>query len=370
MSLKIAIIGTRGIPNLYGGFEQLAEHLSVGLVRKGHAVTVYNSHTHPFSEKKFNGVEIIKCYDPENRIGTAGQFIYDWHCIRDARKRDFDVLLFLGYTSNSILGKFYPKKPIVISNMDGLEWKRSKYSKPVRLFLKYAEKLAVKYSDFFIVDSLTVQTYLEKKHIIFESRYIAYGATITEETNETILKDYTISSQNYFMLIARMEPENNIEIILDGFHSSNSTKKFIVIGNTNNSFGERMLNKFKSDERIVFLEGIYDDRITNTLKAHCSLYFHGHSVGGTNPSLLEAMAGKALIAAHENDFNKEVLGNDGYYFTAANHVRQLIEQIVKGAVEEKMISNNLQKIRDKYNWQNITDQYESFITECFNQSAK
>jgi glycosyltransferase involved in cell wall biosynthesis len=370
MSLKIAILGTRGIPNLYGGFEQLAEKLSVGLVRKGHAVTVYNSHTHPFKEKSFNGVEIIKCYDPENKIGTAGQFIYDWNCIRDARKRGFDILLFLGYTSSSVWGKFYPKKPIVISNMDGLEWKRSKYSKPVRLFLKYAEKLAVKYSDFFIADSLAIQTYLERKYIIFESRYIAYGATIFEETNEAILQQYNISPQNYCMLIARIEPENNIEMILDGFHSSDSTKKFIVIGNTNNSFGERIYNKFKADERIIFLEGIYDTRITNTLKANCSLYFHGHSVGGTNPSLLEAMASNALIAAHENDFNKEVLNDDGYYFTTANDVKHLVEQTARGVVEEKMILNNLHKIRDKYNWQNIIDQYENFIIECFNQSVK
>jgi glycosyltransferase involved in cell wall biosynthesis len=370
MGLKIAIIGTRGIPNQYGGFEQLAEHLSVGLVKKGHAVTVYNSHDHPFQGITFQGVTITKCYDPEKKIGTAGQFIYDWNCIQDARKRNFDVLLFLGYTSSSVWGNFYPKKTVIISNMDGLEWKRTKYSKLVRSFLKYAEKLAVKHSDFFIADSLVIQTYLEKKYILFESRHIAYGATIMNEANESILKQYNLSAKNYFMLIARMEPENNIEMILNGFHNSNSNKKFLVIGNSNNRFGRKMLNKFSTDERIVFVDGIYDAKITNTLKAFCSLYFHGHSVGGTNPSLLEAMASKALIAAHENEFNKEVLNEDGYYFKSADDVQQLIDRTENDNEGKRMIDNNLNKIWNKYNWQNIVDQYEGFILECFDQSKK
>lgn len=370
MRLKIGIIGTRGIPNHYGGFEQLAEYLSVGLVNKGHAVYVYNSHNHPYTETTFNGVAIIRCYDPEKKTGTIGQFIYDWNCIQDARKRDFDVLLFLGYTSSSLWGKFYPKQSTIISNMDGFEWKRSKYSRLVRWYLKYAEKLAVKHSDFFITDSTAIQSYLEKKYINFVSSYIPYGATIHQQTIDTIVNRYAISTQNYYMLIARMEPENNIEMILDGFHSSQTTRKFLVVGNTNNFFGKYIRNKFKNDARIFFLEGIYDTAITHTLKASCALYFHGHSVGGTNPSLLEAMASNALIAAHENEFNRAVLEEDGYYFKTAKDVQELIDNTRINNVEEKMISNNFTKIKNKYNWQTIIDQYEKFIAECFNQSMK
>src|SRR5689334_4059993 len=135
--MKIAIIGTRGIPNRYGGFEQITEFLSEGLVKQNHSVYVYNSHTHPYQEKTWKGVHIIHCYDPEHRLGTAGQFIYDLNCILDARKRDFDILLFLGYTSSSVWQIFFPRKSIIVSNMDGLEWKRSKYSRPVQRFLMY-----------------------------------------------------------------------------------------------------------------------------------------------------------------------------------------------------------------------------------------
>jgi glycosyltransferase involved in cell wall biosynthesis len=369
MRLNIAIIGTRGIPNQYGGFEQLAEYLSIGLIKKGHAVSVYSSHKHPFQEKELKGVEIIHCYDPECHIGTAGQFIYDLNCVRDARKRNFDVLLFLGYSSSSIWGRLYPKNQIILSNMDGLEWKRAKYSKPVRWFLKYAEKFAIKYSDYFIADSVAIQSYLEKKYETV-SEYIPYGAKIYAGINEKILSKYNVSEQDYFMLMARMEPENNIEMILDGFHKTNTTKKFLVIGSTNNRFGKYIFRKFSKDKRIQFLGALYDAQLTHTLKASSMLYFHGHSVGGTNPSLLEAMASGALIAAHENAFNKAVLGNDAYYFKTGDDVQQLIKTVTKNSTDKKMICNNLKKINDEYNWQNIIDRYENFIIGCYNKKHK
>src|SRR3954470_9942589 len=135
MKLKIAILGTRGIPNYYGGFEHVSEYVSEGLVKKGHSVTVYNSHNHRYTANTWNGVDIVHCYDPEFLVGTAGQFAYDFNCLMDARKRNFDVLILMGYTSCSVWGNFYPKNSVIITNMDGLEWKRSKYSKPVQRFL-------------------------------------------------------------------------------------------------------------------------------------------------------------------------------------------------------------------------------------------
>ena len=162
--MKIAILGTRGIPNHYSGFEQFAEFFSVFLVEKGHDVYVYNSHDHLYQEKTFNGVNLIHQYDPEYKFGTFGQFIYDYNCIMDSRKRNFDIILQLGYTSNSIWFFLLPKKPIIITNMDGLEWKRSKYSKPVQQFLRFAERLAVKSSDFLISDSLGIQKYIDSKY--------------------------------------------------------------------------------------------------------------------------------------------------------------------------------------------------------------
>src|SRR5664279_6002545 len=256
MKLKIGIIGCRGIPNFYGGFEKLSECLSVGLVIKGHDVTVYNSHNHPYQKRDFYGVHIQHCYDAEYRLGTAGQFVYDFNCIKHARDQNYDVILFLGYTSSSIWGKFFPKKAVIISNMDGLEWKREKYNSLTRIFLKHAEKLAVKYSDFYIADSWVIQNYFQKKYHI-RCEYIPYGSDTDNTGNNALLSSYDVTKKEYYLLMARMEPENNVETILDGFYSSSSNKKFVVLGNTDNSFGQKLEQKLKSDKRILFAGAIY-----------------------------------------------------------------------------------------------------------------
>ncbi len=363
MGLKIGILGTRGIPNQYGGFEQVAEYLSAGLVEGGHEVMVYNSHKHPFQEKQWNGVPLIHCYDPEYFMGTAGQFIYDLNCILDARKRDFDIILMLGYTSSSVWKSFYPSKSIIISNMDGLEWQREKYSKPVKRFLKYAEKLAVSSSHFHIADSEVIKAYLDKKYAI-NCKFIAYGADMHYKTDENLLTEYGISKKQYFVLMARMEPENNIEMLLDGFCLSKSTKKFIVIGNIANGFGKYLYNKFKRDGRIVFLGPLFDQQKLKSIIKFSAVYFHGHSVGGTNPSLLEAMAAGAFLAAHSNPFNQSVLKENAIYFKDAAEVCSIIDQH-ETLFNEQFIHNNSLAIKNEFTWDRIITQYDLFFRECY-----
>jgi glycosyltransferase involved in cell wall biosynthesis len=369
LSLKIAILGTRGIPNQYGGYEQAVTYLSPGLVRRGHAVTVYNSHNHAFTGDEWNGVQIVHCYDPEYRAGTAGQFIYDLNCLRHARKRGYDVILLMGYTSSSVWGKWYPKKSVTISNMDGLEWKRSKYRKPVRAYLRYAEKLAVKYSDYYVADSPAIKTYLDEKYKI-NSHYIPYGAFINEQPAESLLTEFSLQRDNYFLVVARLEPENNIETILDGFACSDTGKTLVVIGNTANKYGKKMLRKFNGHSNIRFIGSVFDQTKLDSLRSYCSLYFHGHSVGGTNPSLLEAMACRALIVAHDNPFNNAVLGNDAFYFSNAEDIANIINTNLQMAAIEGIKKQNLQKIREQYNWESVIDEYEKFIVHCHKGKKK
>jgi glycosyltransferase involved in cell wall biosynthesis len=365
MKLRIGILGTRGIPNYYGGFEHISEYVSAGLVKKGHSVTVYNSHNHPYTADNWNGVEIVHCYDPEYLIGTAGQFAYDFNCLADARKRNFDVILLMGYTSSSVWGKLYPKNSAIITNMDGLEWKRSKYSKPVQRFLKYAEKLAVKYSQYYISDSKVIRSYLKDKYDV-ESRYIPYGADLFSEQEREQFDKSDAKKEDYFLLMARMEPENNIETILEGFNYSGSNKSFKVLGDTGNRFGKYITHRFKNDERIQFKGSMFDNVAVRSLQNNSYLYFHGHSVGGTNPSLLEAMASEALIAAHNNPFNKSVLNSDAFYFNNAEEVRQLVENVQRHDTEKTMVKNNLHKIQYQFNWEKVIDEYEQFIIESYN----
>ncbi|MDX1470730.1 MAG: DUF1972 domain-containing protein [Flavobacteriaceae bacterium] len=360
--MKIGILGTRGIPNNYGGFEQFAEHFATFMAKKDHNVFVYNSSNHPYRQTVFKGVNIIHCQDPENKIGTIGQFVYDFNCIIDSRKRNFDILLQLGYTSNSIWHRFLPKNSVIITNMDGLEWKRSKYSYLNKVFLKYAEELAVKSSDFLISDSLGIKSYLSKKYNA-KSKYIAYGADPVDNPETQPLEHYEVVPQNYNMLIARFEPENNLEMILDGANLAIKKTPLLVIGNHGNKFGAYLKNKYKHNSYIRFIGGIYNTRHLNALRFYSKLYFHGHSVGGTNPSLLEAMASRALIIAHHNEFNYSILENDAFYFSSKEDVKGYIDNLDKKQHTHK-IENCVKKIHKKFTWELINNRYLDFFNEC------
>ena len=368
--MRIAIIGTRGIPNNYGGFEQCAEYLAAGLVKKGYEVIVYNSHNHPYQEKTWKSVEIRHCYDPEFKMGTVGQFLYDLNCIKDVRKRKVDVILQLGYTSSSVWGWFLPGDAVVTTNMDGMEWKRAKYSKPVQAFLRYAEKLAVRYSDHLISDSLEIQRYLKEKYHE-DSTFIPYGAEIFETPDPAVLNDYNLKSYNYDMLIARMEPENSIEVILDGVVKAGLDRDFLVVGNTDNTYGNYIRSKFQNYENIKFAGAIYDLEKLNNLRYHSNIYFHGHTVGGTNPSLLEAMASNSLICSNDNKFNRAVLGTDAFYFsTPADVALNLTVTLKTSPSYQQMIANNLQKISSIYTCDNIINSYASHFESIVYKRSK
>lgn len=360
--MKIAILGTRGIPNYYGGFEQFAEFFSVFLVEKGHEVYCYNSHNHKFQETMFNGVHILHQHDPEYKYGTFGQFIYDYNCIMDARNRDFDIILQLGYTSNSVWFFLLPKKPIIITNMDGIEWKRSKYSRPVQQFLRFAERLAAKSSDYLVSDSIGIQNFLKKRYDK-ESTYIAYGAHPFNEPNEDILKEYEVRKENFNMIMARFEPENNFEMVLDGVIKSADKTPILVIGNHNTKYGDVLKNKYKNQTSIRFLGAIYNLEHLNNLRYFSKLYFHGHSVGGTNPSLLEAMASQALVLAHNNDFNRGILKENSYYFSDAEEVKNLLLTIKKND-NLQFIQNNFEAIVNEFNWDKINGEYLQLFEQC------
>lgn len=166
------------------------------------------------------------------------------------------------------------------------------------------------------------------------------------------------------MLMARMEPENNIEMILDGYRASESLLEFIVIGNTNNTFGRYLEKKFSDDSRIHFIGSIFNQHHISNLIYFSNLYFHGHSVGGTNPSLLEAMGSRALIIAQDNIFNRTVLKENGYYFNTATDVCEYADTICKNARAEKMLAANVAVIEQEYSWKRIIDQYEAFFLQC------
>jgi glycosyltransferase involved in cell wall biosynthesis len=360
-SMRIGILGSRGIPNAYGGFEQFAQYLSRGLVQRGHSVWVYNSSDHPYREKQWEGVHIIHCKDWDSRIGSAGQFIYDYNCLKDARRRDFDVLLQLGYTSNSVWHRLWPTKTLNVINMDGLEWKRSKYGPITRKFLFRAERWAARHGDILVADSIAIRDHIEKKYLR-PATYIPYGAEIPGYYDAEQLWKWGLRPDGYFLLMARMEPENNIEMIIRGWLASGKKKPLVLIGNTGNSFGRRLQKTYR-DEKLLFIGANYEARVINALRHYSSLYFHGHSVGGTNPSLLEAMACGCAILAHDNSFNKEILGNEAGYFSSAEDITRLLENLPGQEVVTCWKKVNAAKIRHCYTWDTVVEGYLELFLE-------
>jgi len=366
--MKVAILGTRGIPNHYGGFEQFAEYFSVYMVQKGHQVYCYNSHNHPHQENTFQGVHILHQHDPEYKYGTFGQFIYDYNCILDARQRNFDVILQLGYTSNSIWFFLLPKKSVIVTNMDGIEWKRSKYNRAVQQFLRFAELLAAVTSDHLVADSLGIQTFLKKRYGK-DSTYIAYGAHPFNQPNVSVVQKYQVQPNQYHMLMARFEPENNLEMVLDGVVLSGQNTPILVIGKHETKYGTYLKNKYKNHTHIRFLGAIYQINDLNNLRYFCQFYFHGHSVGGTNPSLLEAMASQAFILAHNNDFNKGILKENAFYFKNAQEVKNLLLTVQKNS-NLQFVTNNFQTIEREFNWNHINEQYLQLLEQCLERYPK
>lgn len=363
--MKIAILGTRGIPNHYGGFEQFAEFFSEYLVKHGHEVYVYGSHDHPYQQPTFKGANIIHKFDPEYKVGTFGQFIYDYNCITDSRSREYDIILQLGYTSNSIWFFLLPKRPIIITNMDGLEWKRSKYSRPVQQFLKFAERLAALSSDYLVADSLGIQSYLKRKYGK-ESTYIAYGAYPFNNPDKRILSQYELTEYGYNMVMARFEPENNIDMVLQGVVRSGSETPILVIGNNKTKYGQKLTVKYSAYPHIRFIGAFYNLQHLNNLRYYSNIYFHGHSVGGTNPSLLEAMASNALIAAHNNDFNKGVLKDNAFYFRNPDEVKDLLLTVRKQD-HMPLVQSNFNVIVNDFNWEKINGDYLRLFEECMEE---
>jgi len=365
--MKIAILGTRGIPNNYGGFEQNAENLSQWWVKLGHEVTVYNPDYHPYKESDWNGVKIRHIFSREDKLGIWGTFIYDYLCLKDAVEQDYDIILNLGYVPSALFFNLKKKtKAKFITNMDGLEWKRSKWNNLLKKFIKYCEKRAVKLSDFLVADNPGIEDYYRENYNVKNIRYIAYGAELFNNPNIKYLKEFNVEPYNYYMLVARLEPENNVEMILDGYLLSNSKEPFIVVGGLKNKYAKYLLNKYRNKKNIRFVGGIYNYDKLSSLRWYAKLYFHGHSVGGTNPSLLEAMASNAYIAAHNNFFNKYILGKDAFFFGNKEEIANIIRNY-KYDFREIFIKNNREKIKNIYNWEKVSREYLEVFKEVLSK---
>jgi len=365
--MRIAILGTRGIPNNYGGFEQFTEYLSKGLVKLGCQVTVFNPHFHEFQGNEIDGVAIRKVYCPEDKLGAAAHFIYDYLSLKEALKMDFDIIYEAGYGTSAF--SFHLKRkgrPYLLTNMDGLEWKRSKWNWLTKKVMRYAEKLAVKKSDFIIADNIGIQEYFDHTYRR-RAYFLAYGADIVNHFDPIFVSQQQLRLYQYYILIARLEPENNVDLIIEAYLNSKEQLPFIVIGNHQTKYGQYLMEKYKNSS-IRFIGGLYDKQALDALRHYAKAYLHGHSVGGTNPSLLEAMASHAFIISHNNKFNSSVLDGNAIFFDDSSSLSGLFNNSDEIIAENKQrfLVGNIQSIERKYTWDAIINSHYDFFSKIIN----
>lgn len=374
--MKIAFISTRGIPNNYGGFEQFAEYISVGLAARGHEIVVYSPHFHPYKENSYKGVRIKRIYSPETWMGSSvGSFFYDFFSLKDALKKEqFDIIYEAGYTSIVPAYIWFDvkniKRPIFTTNMDGLEYKRTKFNKWVQKFIFWEERKTVKHSHYLIADNMGIYDYYKEKYNK-ESKFLAYGADIYNDYDESLLTEFGLKSGEYYLLVARLEPENNITMAIEGYLASSENGKYplIIVGKTNTPHGKELITKYGNEKFVHFIGGVYDFRKLNSIRYYSFAYFHGHSVGGTNPSLLEAMASSCYILANDNIFNKAVLKENAHYYNSSKAVTSLLESLnsFNELFRSIFVENNLQEIRCEYSWESLIDKHEEYFRWLLSQ---
>lgn len=356
--LSVAILGTRGIPNRYGGFEACAEKLGLALVNSGHKVAVYCAHDHVVKTSEWQGISRIMIKNPEDKLGTFGQFIYDLNCNLHSRKQDYDIVLHLGYTSDSVWFPLWTRKSIHMVNMDGMEWKREKYNRLTRQFLRFAERMATYRANTLIADNPAIEDYLKSKYSKAVAE-IPYGAEIPGSCLVDELAGFELEAGRYDLMVARTEPENNLLTAIEAKVNSENDIPLVIISNEN-AYLNLLMKKYGQNARIRFLGPVYDPGRLCSIRHFARYYVHGHSAGGTNPSLLEAMACESQIIAHRNPFNSAVLEGQALYFSDKN---ELIAIFLKHPTH-KFVSwkeININKIRNKYNWEAVTVAYEQIF---------
>ena len=340
--LSIGIIGTRGIPNEYGGYEAAVQELAPRLAERGHKVVVYCSLAQKSRVTEWKGARLIYNIDPEKYLGSAGQFVYDFLSNISARRQKHDLIFHMGYTSDSVWFKVWDPRAAHITNMDGLEWKRSKYSKQVRKFLYYAEKLAAINSHALIADNKGIENYLNKKYKTTVLQ-IAYGVEIPKSFSEESIHKYNLRKQEYDLVIARMVPENMIETIIQAKIDSADSVPLILFGN-HTKYRDELISKYK-EQRIVFKDADFNKEVLDGIRHFSRYYIHGHSVGGTNPSLLEAMASRCRIIAHDNVFNRHVLSGNGEYFANKTQLSSVFN-CQRKVIKPEQVENNINLLKE------------------------
>lgn len=356
MKKRIAIIGTQGLPNKYGGFETLTEYLTQYLSEDFEITVFCSSKVYKNQIKRYNNTNLK--YIPFSANGGYS-ILYD--SISLLLSLNYDKILILGASSGLLLSFLWPWKNKFILNCGGIDWKRSKWSRFASKVIKTLEKTAIKNVGLIISDNQGMHDYFKKEYGK-ESALIEYGGDQVEHIAAE-LKDYEkypFLKNKYAFSVARIQPDNNIDLILESFIRKQDIP-LVFVGNWNNSsYGIALKAKYENTANIYLFDAIYDQQELNLLRSNCQIYIHGHSAGGTNPALVEAMNLELPILAFASGFNEYTTENKALYFSTSDDLFKILNSIDELKLIE--IRKKMAEIAERrYKWSIISKKYSNYL---------
>jgi glycosyltransferase involved in cell wall biosynthesis len=360
--MRIAMLGTRGVPARYGGFETAIEEIGKRLVASGHEVTVYCRGAEEPSQTEHLGMQLVhlpamKRRSLETLSHTALSIA---HLLRAPRQ---DVAIVFNAANAPFLPALRLRRIPVAVHVDGLEWKRAKWGGAGRRYYRIVESLAVRWADALIADAQGIADYYAEEFAA-ATELLAYGAPIQVDVRSDRVAELGLAPKGYHLVVARFEPENHVEKIVAGFHASDARLPLVIVGSAPyaDDYTARIRAIAERDPRIRMLGAVWDQDQLDQLYANAATYLHGHSVGGTNPSLLRAMGAAAPVIAFDVVFNREVLGRDGEYFAVPEDLPALL---VAAEAAPEILRERGERLRRRaastYQWLEIADGYESLL---------
>lgn len=372
---RIAVIGSRGIPAMYGGFESFAQELTPRLVERGHHVTVYcrAGYTDADRPSSYRGVRLV--YTPALRVRSLEQLTHEFASIVDSIPRAFDIYYFLGYRGAPFYIPVRASRRLAIVNTDGLEWKRRKWNALGRAYLRLAESIAVYLgSDALVADAVAIRDSFHRR-FGRESEYLTNGAyTYTRDADlpHDALQEWDLEPDGYYLVACRIEPENNIDLIVREFLDSGSRRTLVIAGGMNYETPYwRHLLEMATGANVRFLGPVYGGMRIEHLHLGAYAYLHGHEVGGTNPALLKAMGCGNLALALDTPFNQENATEFGRYWSKdPGSLGALIRWADgdAGAVHD-LGEQARARIAEHYSWDSVADAHDRFFRRLANEKG-
>lgn len=357
----LRILGTRGVPAAHGGFETFAEHLALYLVKQGWRVVVYcqDDGAGPVFEDVWQGVERVHIPVPQS--GPKGTIVFDWQATAHAARHG-DLCLTLGYNTAVFCALLRLKGIPNLINMDGIEWSRAKWSGVAKTWFWMNDWAGCWLGNHLVADHPEIKVHLESRVRGSKITTIPYGADEVLAADEAPVRALGVEPGRYLTVVARAEPENSLLEIVQGFSAAKRGYRLVVMGNYQDENAYHRTIKSAASDEVLFPGAIYDKTVVQALRFHSAAYVHGHQVGGTNPSLVEALGAGNAVIAHDNRFNRWVAGDGAVYFNgAASFSEQLGQLLAEPSRLQTLSAKSRERFHQEFTWPHVLAQYEDLL---------